>query len=216
MLNIEEYIEPYRQKLKEYYSVSVAYDQPKNELKSHYNTICLCLRSDYTDIDFFHELTHLKFMTEECIMKYYYPKRCFFDEVDRFAFINSLVNIVYDIYVDSYLSVAYASEKSYFEKKIRIYDAFLKNAEKVLKLKPAYVRVIKNAVADYSDLLYDIVHGKAGGTLVQNYVGQNNIESQRKRITEYLIPERLENDFEWLVLRDIYEREQKEKEEKRV
>lgn len=209
MQNIEEYVEKYRQKLEGYYSISVDYNQPKNEVKSHYNSIRICLKTGYSEADFFHELTHLKFMTEEYIIKYYYPIEMYFEEMDRYVFINSLVNIVYDIYVDSYISVVYELDRSYFENKLRIYDVFIKNADKVLKLKQEYIHVIKCAIEDYRKVLSDIVSGKADGIHVQKYVCKNDIKSQRKCITGYLALEGLEDDFEWLTHRDIHEREQK-------
>lgn len=229
MKNIESYLEEYRHKLEDYYSINVAYSQPKNEVKLHYNTICICLKENFTDADFFHELTHLKFITEENIIKYYYPVEQYFEEKDRYVFINSLVNIVYDLYVDSCIAVTYDIEKSYFEKKLKIYDTFLKNIDKALKLKDEYIHVIKRAVEDYRDVLAEIVSGRTDSScvnehiakehtaneniakeyIVDEYISNNDIESQRKRITGYLVSEGLENDFEWITHRTIHEREQK-------
>lgn len=213
MENIEQYLEEYRHKLEGYYSICLEYDQPKNEVKSHYNSIRICLKTGYSDADFFHELTHLKFMTEEGLIKYYYPIESYFEEMDRYAFINSLVNIVYDIYVDSYLSVTYELDKGYFENKLRIYTAFMKNADKVLKLKMDYVCLIKYAIEDYLNVLKEIVNGEKQGTYLQSFLSGNDINSQRKRIAEYLAMKGYENEFEWLTHKDIYEREQKKKRE---
>lgn len=204
MLNIDEYINPYREKLKEIYDIQVLENQTHNSFKAHWNYIQISLKSDYSDYDFFHEYTHLQFLTEEGAIKYPYPIGEANDNQDFYTFGTNLTNIVYDTYVDSHLSECYEVPNTYFVEKIQKFKRFLQSERKIIPGNDGFEEQIRKSIKEYILVLQSIVNKESYHFA---YVRDNSIVSQRKMVNKYL-DEVLRNDeYEWITYHTLYIRE---------
>lgn len=204
MLNIDEYIQPYREKLKGIYEIHIAYNQKNNSFQSHWNYIRINLKSGFRDYDFFHEYTHLRFLTEEGAIKYPYPIEKHYDEQNFFALGSNLSNIVYDIYVDAFISQYYNVPREYFKFKIKEFEKFLNSSKDIIPNNITFDNLIKKAIKDYLTVLRSIANNDVYHL---NYVKNNSIVSQREQINQYLNEEGLKSEFEWITYHTLYIRE---------
>lgn len=204
-------IQRYREKLKDIYTIDIQYDQKQNKLYSHYNKIIIILRPDYQEYDFEHELAHLEFLTQEIRIKYLYPKEEFFHEKELFVFSNTLLNVIYDIFVDAFLAENFLIPHSYFRKKVEIFKVYLGQIEKHLNISTVLLKIVRSSVEEYIEVLDMILKGKINGT---SYVTKNKITDQREHINRYLQRAGISNKFEWITYQTIYLREQRNNKDK--
>lgn len=206
---MEEYhkkrLQEYKERLANYYTIDILYNQKQNEHYAHYNRIIIKLKKGFQFYDFEHEIAHLKFLTEEGRIKYLYPIEKHYDNEELFKFSNILTNIIYDIYVDAYISVNYSIPKTYFANKINIFSEYLKHIYEALDLDKKLIEVIIEAIKEYIDVLNKILKDEIKDS---KYINNNSIKYQRDHINRYVSQVGLIDDFEWITYNTLYIREQ--------
>lgn len=203
-----ERLQEYIRKLAGCYAIEIKYNQEHNMHYAHYNRIIIMLKKDYKFYDFEHEFAHLKFLTEEGKIKYLYPLEKHYGNKELFKFSNILTNIIYDIYVDSYISANFSIPREYFENKVKIFNEYLNNIQETLDLNKKLIKVIKRAIKEYILVLNKIINDDLKGSI---YLSKNSIRCQRDHINRYVSQIGLLDDFEWVTYHTLYIREQKKK-----
>lgn len=137
-------------------AVCIIQRNEKPKIVTTYNKIEIHVGNIYDGSDLWHELMHVKMLTEAGIILHPYPIGI--DNLETYyTFANIITNLVYDIYVDVELYFSHEEiDREYYNRKYSLYCAFLKRQRVFQTLQEDPQCVIKELIEEYCQILIDI------------------------------------------------------------
>ncbi|MEG0793506.1 MAG: hypothetical protein RSD97_08915 [Lachnospiraceae bacterium] len=206
-IKVQETINTIRSNTSRYYEILViTKEDEKPRIETTYNKIEIHIGNIENGPDLWHELTHVKMLTEQGMILHPYPKGT--DNIQEYyAFTNIITNIVYDIYVDVELYFSHKEiDEEYYDRKYRAYCIFLNKNRRVEGLQEELQCAIIELIKEYCKVLTNISNRNIDG--LKKYQ-DNSISKQRQEIEKWLNRTIFARQYEWISYHDLYLREKK-------